>query len=87
MLYEVITNMMLRSYREGKGPFADRKKPKKLAETVVRDLEVVTPGLNTPIRRLSGGNVQKVLVGREIAMEPQLLMSAYAVRGLSYNFV
>ena len=78
-------NMMLRSYRDGKGPFADRKTPKKLAETVVRELEVVTPGLNTPIRRLSGGNVQKVLVGREIALQPQLLMSAYAVRGLDIN--
>ena len=81
----LIDNMMLRSYRDGKGPFADRKTPKKLAETVVRDLEVVTPGINTPIRRLSGGNVQKVLVGREIALQPQLLMSAYAVRGLDIN--
>ncbi|HWP21258.1 MAG TPA: ABC transporter ATP-binding protein [Candidatus Cryosericum sp.] len=78
-------NMMLRSYSDGAGPFADRKKPRKLAETVVRDLEVVTPNLNTPVRRLSGGNVQKVLVGREIAMQPQLLMSAYAVRGLDIN--
>ncbi len=78
-------NMMLRSYKDGKGPLADRKKPKKLAETVVHDLEVVTPGLNTPVRRLSGGNVQKVLVGREISQQPQLLMSAYAVRGLDIN--
>ena len=78
-------NMMLRSYREGKGPLADRKTPQKLAETVVRDLEVVTPSINTPVRRLSGGNVQKVLVGREIAMQPQLMMSAYAVRGLDIN--
>ncbi len=78
-------NMMLRSYQEGNSLFADRKKPKKLAETVVKNLEVVTPGLNTPVRRLSGGNVQKVLVGREIAQEPQLLMSAYAVRGLDIN--
>ncbi|MDP3448124.1 MAG: ABC transporter ATP-binding protein [Eubacteriales bacterium] len=78
-------NMMLRSYRDGKGPIANRKNPKKLAETVVRDLEVVTPGINTPIRRLSGGNVQKVLVGREISLQPKLLMSAYAVRGLDIN--
>lgn len=81
----LIDNMMLRSYSNGAGPFADRKKPKKLAETIVNELEVVTPNLNTPVRKLSGGNVQKVLVGREIAMEPQLLMSAYAVRGLDIN--
>ena len=46
---------------------------------------MVTPGLKTPVRRLSGGNVQKVLVGREIAAAPKVLMSAYPVRGLDIN--
>jgi simple sugar transport system ATP-binding protein len=82
---DLTDNMMLRSYNDGTGPFADRKKPRKLAATVVQNLEVMTPSLSTPVRRLSGGNVQKVLVGREISMEPQLLMSAYAVRGLDIN--
>ena len=49
------------------------------------DLEVVTPGVTTPVRRLSGGNVQKVLVGREIASAPTVLLTAYAVRGLDIN--
>jgi len=78
-------NMMLRSYSEGRGFFADRSGPQKLAKTVVEELEVVTPGLSTPVRKLSGGNVQKVLVGREIATSPSLLMTAYAVRGLDIN--
>jgi len=78
-------NMMLRSYSEGRGFFTNRKEPQKLAKTVVEELEVVTPNLNTPIRKLSGGNVQKVLVGREIAASPSLLMTAYAVRGLDIN--
>ena len=43
------------------------------------------PDVNYPVRRLSGGNVQKVLVGREIATAPSVLMSAYAVRGLDIN--
>ena len=80
-------NMMLRSFRR-KGSiagFTDRKTPWELAEKVVEELEVVTPGIDTPVRRLSGGNVQKVLVGREIAMNPTVLMSAYAVRGLDIN--
>ena len=52
----------------------------------IRDrLEVVTPSANTPVRRLSGGNVQKVLVGREIAASPTVLMAAYPVRGLDIN--
>ena len=78
-------NMMLRSFRVGRSPFTDRKSPRKLAEQVVDDLEVLTPGITTPVRRLSGGNVQKVLVGREIASAPTVLLTAYAVRGLDIN--
>ena len=78
-------NMLLRSYRNGSSVFTDRKAPKELAESVKRDLEVVTPNVNFPVRRLSGGNVQKVLVGREIAQNPSVLMTAYAVRGLDIN--
>lgn len=82
---DLTDNMMLRSFRDGYGPFTNRKPSRKLAEDVVRDLEVVTPGISTPIRRLSGGNVQKVLVGREIASDPTVLLTAYAVRGLDIN--
>ena len=78
-------NMMLRSFRRGRSLFTDRRTPKKLAETVVQELEVSTPGIITPVRRLSGGNVQKVLVGREIANAPTVLLTAYAVRGLDIN--
>ena len=82
---DLADNMMLRSFRRGRGFFADRKTPKDLAEKVVRELEVNTPGVSTPVRRLSGGNVQKVLVGREIASAPTVLLTAYAVRGLDIN--
>ena len=82
---DLTNNMMLRSFQNGKSFFTDRKAPKKLAETVVKDLDVVTPGLTTPVRRLSGGNVQKVLVGREIASAPTVLLTAYAVRGLDIH--
>ena len=82
---DIIDNMMLRSYRKGKSMFLNRKPPKKLADDIIRDLEVVTPNANTPVRHLSGGNVQKVLVGREIAASPTVLMAAYPVRGLDIN--
>ena len=82
----ITDNIKLRTYRDGKGPFTDRERPTKLAEKIVTELEVVTPDINRiPIRRLSGGNVQKVLVGREIASNPTVLMTAYAVRGLDIN--
>jgi simple sugar transport system ATP-binding protein len=77
--------MMLRSFRRGNTVFTDRKTPRKLAEKVVDELDVSTSGISTPVRRLSGGNVQKVLVGREIASSPTVLLSAYVVRGLDIN--
>ena len=78
-------NMMLRSFRRGKSVFTDRKSPRSLAESVVQELSVSTPSVDTPVRRLSGGNVQKVLVGREIASAPTVLLTAYAVRGLDIH--
>ena len=82
---DIVDNMMLRSYRKGKGMFLERKAPKDLAESIIEELEVVTPSADTPVRMLSGGNVQKVLVGREIAASPSVLMAAYPVRGLDIN--
>ncbi|MGN1479349.1 MAG: ABC transporter ATP-binding protein, partial [Acutalibacteraceae bacterium] len=82
---DIIDNMMLRSYQKGKSVFLQKKAPKNLADKIIKDLEVITPGPTTPVRRLSGGNVQKVLVGREIAASPTVLMAAYPVRGLDIN--
>ena len=78
-------NMMLRGYSDGMSPFVHKKAPHQLAKKIIEELEVVTPGTETPVRRLSGGNVQKVLVGREIAASPTVLLTAYAVRGLDIN--
>lgn len=82
---DIVDNMMLRSYRRGNSMFVDRSKPGDLAKKIIDELEVATPSTHTPVRRLSGGNVQKVLVGREIAASPTVLMAAYPVRGLDIN--
>ena len=82
---DIVDNMMLRSYRKSPSMFVDRKRPSDLADRVVEELEVATPSTHTAVRRLSGGNVQKVLVGREIAAAPAVLMAAYPVRGLDIN--
>ena len=82
---DMVENMMLKSYGEGKGPFVDRKPPRAMAERLIKELEIVTPGISTPIRKLSGGNVQKVLLGRDIESNPSILISAYPVRGLDIN--
>jgi simple sugar transport system ATP-binding protein len=78
-------NMMLRSYRRGRSEFLDRKAPGKLAMKVKNQLEIVTPSISAPVRQMSGGNVQKVLVGREIAQKPKVLMVAYPTRGIDIN--
>ena len=82
---DITDNMMLRSYRNGHNVFTDHKAPRALAKKVVKELDVNTPGLSTPVRSLSGGNVQKILVGREISSAPTVLLTAYAVRGLDIN--
>ena len=81
----IVDNMMLRSYKHGNSMFLERGEPRALADKIIKELEVVTPNAETPVRRLSGGNVQKVLLGREISSSPTLLMAAYPVRGLDIN--
>lgn len=83
----ITDNMMLKTYRNNKfNPFVDRKKAGEMAKGVVEKLDVQTPDTDkTPVRRLSGGNVQKVLLGREIEMTPQVIVTAYPVRGLDIN--
>jgi simple sugar transport system ATP-binding protein len=82
---DMVNNMMLRSYEHGKTPFLSYQEPSALAKSIRDKLQISTPSIKTPVRKLSGGNVQKVLVGREIASSPRVLMTAYAVRGLDIN--
>lgn len=78
----ITDNMILKKYSDGKGPFVDRKQGRQEAEEIIRQLSVVTPSTEIPVRRLSGGNVQKVLLGREIKANPNVIITAYPVRGL-----
>lgn len=82
---DMTDNVMLRYFHKNKSPFADRKSSRKLASSLIEQLQIVTPGVSTPVRRLSGGNIQKVLLGREISSAPQVLAVAYPVRGLDIN--
>ena len=80
----ITDNMILKNYGETKGPFVDRKAGRTAAQQVIEQLGVVTPSTETPVR-LSGGNVQKVLLGREIKAGPNVIVTAYPVRGLDIN--
>ena len=81
----ITDNMMLKTYNEGITPFVNRFKARKKANALIKKLSIVTPSSETPVRRLSGGNVQKVLVGREIESAPNVIVTAYPVRGLDIN--
>ena len=83
--FSITDNMMLKTYGNSKGPFVDRKSARAKANELIKKLEIVTPSSETPVRRLSGGNVQKVLVGREIDAGPNVIITAYPVRGLDIN--
>lgn len=81
----MVDNMLLKSYKDKKGFFVDRKPARELAKKLKEKLKIVTPSVDTPVRLMSGGNVQKVLLGREIESNPNLLITAYPVRGLDIN--
>ena len=81
----ITDNMILKNYNDTSGFFVDRKKGRQAAQDVIDQLAVVTPSTETPVRRLSGGNVQKVLLGREIKAGPNVIVTAYPVRGLDIN--
>lgn len=81
----MVENVMLKSYKKNKGFFIDKKPSRKLSEKLVKKLDIVTQHVDMPVRMMSGGNVQKVLLGREIESNPNILITAYPVRGLDIN--
>lgn len=83
--FSMTDNMMLKTYKDGFTPFVNRKAARQRAQALIEKLEIVTPSTETPVRRLSGGNVQKILVGREIESGPNVIVTAYPVRGLDIN--
>lgn len=82
---DMADNMLLKTYRGGRPIFVDKKRAAKLSRALIRQLSISTPDEFTPVQRLSGGNVQKVLLGREIHSNPDILITAYPVRGLDIN--
>ncbi len=86
---DIVDNVLLKTYQDAKGIFIDREEGRKKAEKIVAKFSIATPSVFHEVKKLSGGNIQKVLLGREIDLNPQLIITAYPVRGLdigaSYN--
>lgn len=79
---DIVHNLILKDYQNQPGIFLKRKPCEAKAKAIVERLDIVTPGINYPVSKLSGGNIQKVLLGREIDSNPKVLITAYPVRGL-----
>ncbi len=81
----IVDNMLLKTYQDAPGPFLRKQEAKMLAEKIVEKLQISTSSMEAPVSRMSGGNVQKVLLGREMEANPSVLITAYPVRGLDIN--
>jgi general nucleoside transport system ATP-binding protein len=82
---DMVENLMLKSFHKSKGIFIDRKPVRLNAQEIKKKLDIKTPSIYYPIKNLSGGNIQKILLGRELDSNPHLLIMAYPVRGLDIN--
>jgi len=81
----MVDNLLLKEYQNQPGIMVNRKPAVKLAHELIKKLSIITSGIYAPVKQMSGGNVQKVLLGREIASNPRILITAYPVRGLDIN--
>ncbi len=86
----VAENLALKSYRKagiGSGLFMNRRAMQERARQLIRQFNISTPTTETPARLLSGGNLQKLILAREIAQQPQVIIAAYPTRGLDVGAI
>ena len=82
---DIVDNVLLKTYQNTPGLVVDRKGGEAAAAHIINKFDISTPGVHQQVKKLSGGNIQKVLLGREIQLNPHLLITAYPVRGLDIN--
>ncbi|MBF7096439.1 ABC transporter ATP-binding protein [Alkalibacter mobilis] len=79
----IVDNILLKEYQKQEGLIISRRPSKEKAQIIVDKLNISTPSTDShPVRLLSGGNIQKVLLGREIESNPHVIITAYPTRGL-----
>jgi simple sugar transport system ATP-binding protein len=86
----VAHNVVLKSYRNGSvtsGPLLRLRRIRDQALELIRRYDIKTPGPATPARQLSGGNLQKVVLGREFTGEPGVIIVAAPTRGLDVGAI
>jgi simple sugar transport system ATP-binding protein len=86
----VTSNVAIKTYRErslSRGPLLALRRMRDVALGIIRRYDVKTPGPETPVRNLSGGNLQKLVLGREFEDHPLLLVVAQPTRGLDVGAI
>jgi simple sugar transport system ATP-binding protein len=79
----LVENFVLTDYRSyGLGPILDRQRAAYRTEMAVEEFSISAPGLDAPARQLSGGNLQKLILARELYREPSLLVAQQPTQGL-----
>ena len=79
---DISDNVALRTYRKEKGLLLNKKEEARQAQELMENYSVSAAGVHQPIQMLSGGNIQKILLGREIGRGAEFFIAAYPVRGL-----
>lgn len=78
-------NLMLEEHGEepySKGIFLNFGKIAQHTQELIRGFEIKTPSRQTPVRNLSGGNIQKLIMARELSRNPSVLIAAQPTRGV-----
>ncbi len=86
----VTSNVVIKTYRTrsfSRGPLLALRRMRETAVGIIGRYDVKTPGPGTPVRNLSGGNLQKLVLGREFADDPLLLVVAQPTRGLDVGAI
>ncbi len=78
----VLDNLLLKNYSEFRGWFIDWRKVYQHTVDIVNRFNVKVTNLYSPVKTLSGGNLQKLLLAREISAQPNLIVAVYPMRGL-----
>ena len=81
----IVENVMIRDYKCSRGPFLNKKHFQSITKKLIEELKIDTADPEAPVRNLSGGNIQKILLGREMERSPKVLIVSYPVRGLDIN--
>ena len=83
-------NVIMKKYNQapiGNGWFLNKLEAEKYAKSLKEAYDIIIPSINTPVRLLSGGNLQRVILAREISAQPTFMVAMQPTRGLDVGAI